>query len=358
MNQQNGGHLTLEKYDADYARGIRRRFSRIGVALVAMLLVSLALQLLLINLISTLAPELTQTDWYSWALSLLTVHVAGGLTFFLLIKGQRPAERPEKHKLKLSHWLVLLVMCFGLMYAGNILGNYLMMLISGIKGEPIDNVLLTALDTNIIINLVAVVLIGPVIEELIFRRLILDRIGMFGEKTAIVFSALLFALFHNNIYQFFYAFALGVMFAYIYMRTGRLRYCVSLHMVINLFGGVIAPWLVSQVDMDSLNEFVQKANDSEFYNTIANDPAAMSEFMSSYAADLPAFFMYAAYSTLFMAVSVVGVVLLLGMRRRFITKQASFELPRERVGNTVYFNYGVIAAILSYTILTLLVLIL
>ena len=55
----------------------------------------------------------------------------------------------------------------------------------------------------------------------------------YGEKTAIVFSALAFALFHMNLFQFFYAFGLGLIFGYVYTRTSRLRYSVLMHMLID-----------------------------------------------------------------------------------------------------------------------------
>ena len=45
-----------------------------------------------------------------------------------------------------------------------------------------------------------------------------------------------------NVFQFFYAFGLGLMFGYVYTRTSRLRYSVAMHMLINLNGSVLAHW--------------------------------------------------------------------------------------------------------------------
>ena len=53
-------------------------------------------------------------------------------------------------------------------------------------------------------------------------------------------SALLFALYHANLEQFFYAFLLGLLLAYVYYRTGLLRVSVALHMVLNFFGAVMS----------------------------------------------------------------------------------------------------------------------
>ena len=52
----------------------------------------------------------------------------------------------------------------------------------------------------------------------------------------------MFGLFHLNLFQFFYAFGLGLMFGYVYMRTSQLRYSIVMHMIINFNGSVLAPW--------------------------------------------------------------------------------------------------------------------
>ena len=52
-------------------------------------------------------------------------------------------------------------------------------------------------------------------------------------------SALLFGLYHANLEQFFYAFALGLLLSYAYYRTGLLRTSVLLHMLFNIIGSVV-----------------------------------------------------------------------------------------------------------------------
>ena len=68
-----------------------------------------------------------------------------------------------------------------------------------------------------------------ILEEFIFRKMVIDRIWQYGEKIAVVTSALIFALFHINLFQFFYALGIGLIFAYVYLRTGKLRYTIIMH---------------------------------------------------------------------------------------------------------------------------------
>ena len=50
----------------------------------------------------------------------------------------------------------------------------------------------------------------------------------YGQKPGAFISALLFGLYHANLEQFFYAFALGLLLSYAYYRTGLLRTSVLL----------------------------------------------------------------------------------------------------------------------------------
>ena len=83
--------------------------------------------------------------------------------------------------------------------------------------------------------LAVVVVLGPIAEELLFRRMILGRIKYyFGSRWAIVISALLFGIYHGNMVQFVYAGLLGLGFGYIYDKSGNIRISIVAHMCLNL----------------------------------------------------------------------------------------------------------------------------
>ncbi len=127
------------------------------------------------------------------------------------------------------------------MYVGNLLGTGLMAAYDAILGTQSINVaeaLVT--QTSPLYNLLSVAILAPIFEELLFRRFIMDRILPYGELNACIFSALTFALFHGNFFQFFYAFGIGLLFAYIYAKTRNVLYPMLLHAIINLMGGVVS----------------------------------------------------------------------------------------------------------------------
>lgn len=83
---------------------------------------------------------------------------------------------------------------------------------------------------------------APVLEEILFRKIFLDRLIPLGNIPAIAVSALLFALPHiysQGIPQFFYTFVLGVVFAYIALRTKRIWPCMILHSLSNMYGAFL-----------------------------------------------------------------------------------------------------------------------
>ena len=82
---------------------------------------------------------------------------------------------------------------------------------------------------------------APLGEELLFRKLLIDRTRRYGDLPSILLSGILFGLFHGNLFQFFYAAMVGMVMAYIYTRTGKYLLCVAMHSLLNLLGGILIP---------------------------------------------------------------------------------------------------------------------
>lgn len=79
-------------------------------------------------------------------------------------------------------------------------------------------------------------LAAPVVEELIFRGLLLRLLEPWGKRFAIVASALLFGLFHGNLVQIPYAFLVGLVLGVVTMEYS-IGWAMVLHMVNNLVLG-------------------------------------------------------------------------------------------------------------------------
>ena len=79
-----------------------------------------------------------------------------------------------------------------------------------------------------------VAVVAPIVEELIFRGLILQGFRRnYKAFTAVVMSALLFALFHLNPWQFPATFLLGLLLGWIMLRTNNILLAILGHSINN-----------------------------------------------------------------------------------------------------------------------------
>lgn len=77
---------------------------------------------------------------------------------------------------------------------------------------------------------------APIVEELIFRGFVQQTLKPYGKKFAILGSAILFGLFHGNLFQSPYAFLVGLVLGYTAMEYS-IAWAMLLHMVNNLVLG-------------------------------------------------------------------------------------------------------------------------
>lgn len=77
---------------------------------------------------------------------------------------------------------------------------------------------------------------APIMEEIIFRGLVLRHLEPYGKSFAIVMSAFAFGIFHGNIVQIPYAFLVGLVLGYVTVEYNIL-WAMVLHMINNLVLG-------------------------------------------------------------------------------------------------------------------------
>lgn len=90
----------------------------------------------------------------------------------------------------------------------------------------------TGIDDTVSMFLYAAVF-APIWEEILFRGLILRNLQPYGKKFAIVASAFLFGIFHANIIQTPYAFAVGLILGYVTVEYS-IVWAMVLHMLNNM----------------------------------------------------------------------------------------------------------------------------
>jgi len=78
--------------------------------------------------------------------------------------------------------------------------------------------------------IVAVCVLAPVLEEMLFRGVLLRGfLARYPRGVAIAYSSLFFGAAHLNVYQFFLAFWLGLILGWLFERSRSLIPCIALH---------------------------------------------------------------------------------------------------------------------------------
>ncbi len=306
---------------------IRRHFNSLGLMYFFGTLLIFGVQYAEVFLIERL-PLTGIYDTDVWLLiSTVPMYLISMPLMMLLIR-RVPAVSVEKHPMTFLQWLTAFFMCYAIMYLGNLVGLGLTFVIGMVKGSPVDNALVDiATDISPWTALVIMVLCAPVFEELIFRKLLIDRTVKYGEKTAVLFSGIFFGLFHGNLNQFAYAFGLGIFWGFIYVKTGKIRYSICMHMAVNFLGSVASVFLLKSAAYEELIEV-----------SASGDMGALMGVVSEH---LPGLMLFGLYGLAVLGFLITGIVCLAVHLRKMKLKPAELPLPKGKLMSAAFLNAGV-----------------
>ncbi|MBR4063264.1 MAG: CPBP family intramembrane metalloprotease [Clostridia bacterium] len=88
---------------------------------------------------------------------------------------------------------------------------------------------------RVLMTFISIAIVPALSEEFLFRGCILSNLLPYGKNTAILFSALLFALMHGNFAQFFYTFIAGIVLGAVYVKTDSIWAPTFIHLFNNFY---------------------------------------------------------------------------------------------------------------------------
>lgn len=95
--------------------------------------------------------------------------------------------------------------------------------------------------TGTIVGVISVAVVAPIVEEFIFRGLVMTRLSrVMSGGLAVLLSAAVFGLCHGELVWFCYAFMLGVVFGFIDLKTGSILPSILGHMAFNAIGQIMS----------------------------------------------------------------------------------------------------------------------
>lgn len=222
-------------------KDIRKAYNRLGLGMLAYMMICQLLPLVPDFLIKAYVPNLYNFSWYGILRSeLIQFLIALPIAVMIMKSAKAPRIPLQKKRLTIGKFISYLFLSIGLMFLFNLVGMALNEWISIIKGSPAANIVEQSISSSSLLQLiVTTVILAPIGEELLFRKFIYESVGAFGEKAYVLTSAATFMLMHGNVIQYPYAFVVGLVFAWIYLKTGSLWNTILLHAVVNAIGGVL-----------------------------------------------------------------------------------------------------------------------
>lgn len=186
-----------------------------------------------------------------WGMVFISFYLIGCPVFFILT---RPLVSMPKtgSPLSFSSLILFSFMCF-CMTASFFFTQSVLTFYTLTSSLPFDSL------TSFFSILLFGCFLSPILEEIIFRKILFDKLSFVHPKTICFFSAFTFAVFHMNFFQFIYTFFLGFLFALLYEKTSSLFYPILFHIASNLWGSFLFPfieWLLPYIPHKRIFYFI------------------------------------------------------------------------------------------------------
>ncbi len=317
-------------------RAARRTFSRIAISLAAYTAVSYVVILLLRLLLQVtgLSSVVADNICLSWVLSVAPMYLCGLPVLWLIVR-RMPEYTPRGGSLSVGNFLILFLVSRAFLTVGSLVSQILVGILERLLGHEIADTTTEMVEsTPAWLLFLLVVLLAPLVEEFIFRKLFIDRLGCYGDKAAILFTSALFGIAHGNFYQFVYTFLLGLILGYLYTRTGKMRWSFLLHAITNFLGSIVALPILNA--MRRLEEL------------LAEETPNLSELFGLSSLVL-------SYSVLLYGAAILGVIFFFLYKKRIRLSEGEFPLPGKtlfaasvcNLGTPIFFLVSVAEFVLS-----------
>lgn len=127
-------------------------------------------------------------------------------------------------------------------------------------GFNIDEAIDTTLGTNpldIVMNSICTALIPALVEEFAYRGVVLGALKKYDTNLAIIGSAYLFGMLHGNLAQIPFAFTLGLMLAYVRIKTDSMLPNILIHFGNNFYAVIVST--IGETTPESVSTLIDAA---------------------------------------------------------------------------------------------------
>jgi membrane protease YdiL (CAAX protease family) len=95
-------------------------------------------------------------------------------------------------------------------------------------------------------------IVAPIVEEIIYRHMLLKPLRSYGDRQAVFITAVLFGAFHGNMTQLLYATVAGVLLGIIAVKANSVKPAIIIHVLINSFD-IGRAYLIEMSENEQIN---------------------------------------------------------------------------------------------------------
>ncbi|MBQ7408677.1 MAG: CPBP family intramembrane metalloprotease [Clostridia bacterium] len=175
------------------------------------------------------------------------------LAYFIKRKNLDFAMSVGIRRCEKKYYLLAILVLFGSLFGLSGLNDLFIEFLSGFGYEAQEIVLPKNNFGDFILCFIIICALPAILEECLFRGIILNSTKRLGDLFCIIISGILFSLFHHSPVQTVYQFIMGVTFALLTVKSGSILPAMLFHFLNNLYivvyyflapeGFAFAPWL-------------------------------------------------------------------------------------------------------------------
>ena len=195
-------------------------------------------------------------NFFSIAVYLIPTSIMLPWYYFAFIekKGFRQTLRAHTRQLSPICFVWVAVLTFAAQHATSLVMTLVDFLAPSVMNDYMELIETSGMTEYSIAWAVSTLILPPILEETVFRGLILQYLGKTGAKffAANIIQAVFFGIFHMNLVQGFYTFFLGLLLGYLAYRYDSILVPMAMHFFYNLFGTALI-----ELETRILPDFVQ-----------------------------------------------------------------------------------------------------
>lgn len=223
---------------------IRKIGQYCGLAVLGYVIISYAISFLILFIswiypsISKIYNETLPTLAFDIAITVLSVGIPFIIIHFLLKKEKTAVELPfgKTENKKIAICLVMIFL--PVMVISAVAINYISAFVQALMGieftAAVNEIKLAGIKETLL-GVLSVAIVPAIIEETVIRGVLMQPLRKYGDKFAILMSALVFACMHGNMVQIPYTVVGGCLLGYLAVVTESLWPSIILHFINNLY---------------------------------------------------------------------------------------------------------------------------